>query len=71
MDFTILQLKCETELELDLILELMSEYDLSPQEMKKTDSGIDLFLKLKDSMDMNFFYSKLMLYDIPYSTIHN
>lgn len=71
MDFTILQLKCETELELDLILELMSEYDLSPQEIKKTDSGIDLFLKLKDSMDMNFFYSKLMLYDIPYSTIHN
>ena len=71
MSSTMLQLHCSTELELDLLVELMAEYELTPHNMKKTDNGIDLVLEFDDKMDRNSFYSKLMLYNIYYKILRS
>lgn len=66
-----LQLNCSSELELDLLVELMNQYELTPHNMKKTENGIDLFLEFDNKTDLNSFYSKLMLYNIYYKIVRN
>lgn len=65
-----IKLKCQSELELDLIMELMSEYHLTPIHMQKfSQDGIEIRLELDDEMDKSSFFSKLMIYDIYYSIL--
>lgn len=71
MNSSLVQLHCSTELELDLLVELMGQYEMNPKQMQKSDNGIDIVLELKDQFDKTQFFSKLTMYDIFYKIIRN
>jgi len=67
-----IRLKCVTQLELDLLLELMTQYHLAPVQVSKgAADGVEIILKISDDLDSTAFFSKLMLYDIDYSSYRN
>lgn len=71
MGTNLIELHCSTELELDLLVELMNQYDMNPRKMQKSDNGIDIVLEIKDQFDKAQFFSKLMMYEIFYKIINN
>ncbi|MCA0447491.1 MAG: hypothetical protein LCH54_14815 [Bacteroidetes bacterium] len=69
---SMIRLKCESQLELDLLLELINQHQLAPLQVSKTSSdGIEIILRITNDLDASTFFSKLMLYDIYYTNFRN
>ncbi|NUQ82338.1 MAG: hypothetical protein HUU10_12070 [Bacteroidetes bacterium] len=67
-----IRLECRSQLELDLLMELMNQYNLHPLGMHRLKSdGIEIILRVSDRINKPAFFGKLVLYEIYYTPYAN